>query len=318
MISRNSADDLEKLYPDLPRGRTYVTRVGVAPVFTRPSADECDRFRSAHALQRKRYVVMVGERLGYGGYKNGALAFRALAELPDDKSLVLICVGGRREIEPQLRQLAPRLDVRRLALDDAELCACYAGAHALLFPSKYEGFGMPPLEAMACGTPAIVCRNSSLPEVVGDAAVYVDENDPSDMSNAILKLYDPDLRSDLVARGMKQAALFTFTKMADELAAALTETHERLKAGEIERPSATWTELRAYQQCCQANGFDIDMVEGWGGHGQQAARIHVSSRPELDQALQTIADMRKSPFWKAREAAVRILRKTGLRGTRAG
>jgi glycosyltransferase involved in cell wall biosynthesis len=318
MISRNSADDLEKLYPDLPRGRTYVTKVGVAPVFTRPSDDECDRFRSAHALQRKRYVVMVGERLGYGGYKNGALAFRALAELPDDKSLVLICVGGRRDIEPQLRQLAPRLDVRRLALDDAELCACYAGAHALLFPSKYEGFGMPPLEAMACGTPAIVCRNSSLPEVVGDAAIYVDENDPADMSNAIVRLFEPDLRADLIARGMKQAAQFTFTKMADELAAALTETHERLKAGEIERPSAIWTELRAYQQCCQTNGFDIDLALSKGGRGQQAARIHVSSRPELDQALQTIADMRKSPFWKAREVAVRILKKTGMRRARGG
>jgi hypothetical protein len=138
------------------------------------------------------------------------------------------------------------------------------------------------------------------------------------MSNAIVRLFEPDLRADLIARGMKQAAQFTFTKMADELAAALTETHERLKAGEIERPSAIWTELRAYQQCCQTNGFDIDLALSKGGRGQQAARIHVSSRPELDQALQTIADMRNSPFWKAREVAIRILKKTGLRRNRTG
>ena len=77
---------------------------------------------------------MVGERVGFCGYKNGALAFRALARLPKDKSMVLVCVGGSQEIERNCGSWRPQLDVRRLGLDDAELCAAYAGAHALLYP----------------------------------------------------------------------------------------------------------------------------------------------------------------------------------------
>ena len=188
MISRNSAEDLERLYPNLPRGRTFVTKVGAAPVFTGPNSEQVNAFPVAHRLQDQDYVLMVGERVGYGGYKNGTLAFRALADLPQDKSLILVCVGGRPDVEPELRDLAPKLDVRNLELDDEQLCAAYAGAHALLYPSKYEGFGMPPLESMACGTPPIVCNNSSLPEVVGSAALFVDENDPKDLTRAILSL----------------------------------------------------------------------------------------------------------------------------------
>ena len=209
-----------------------------------------------------------------------------------------------------------RLDVRRLALDDTDLRAAYAGAHALLYPSKYEGFGMPPVESMACGTPAIVCRNSSLPEVVGDAALYVDENDPTDMADAIMKLYDPGLRADLVERGLRQAARFTFASTAQELARALVETHERLQAGDIPRPSAAWTELRGFQQGSQTRGIDIDATQAQEEPSVEAAPIAIAPcgrSGELDQALETIASMRNSPFWKARELAVGMLRKTGLR-----
>jgi glycosyltransferase involved in cell wall biosynthesis len=289
MISRNSAEDLERLYPNLPRGRTFVTKAGVAPVFTPPAPEQVNAFRVAHRLQDQNYVLMVGERVGYGGYKNGTLAFRALADLPRDKSLVLVCVGGRPDIEPQLRDLAPELDVRTLELDDEQLCAAYAGAHALLYPSKYEGFGMPPLESMACGTPPIVCDNSSLPEVVGDAALFVNENDPKDLTRAILSLHEPALRDDLISRGLKRAMLFSFAKMAKDMAAALVETYSRIERGEIPLPTSAWTELRNFQRSCQATG------------------------PQLQRALEAIAAMRNSPFWRARESAVNVLRKVGLR-----
>jgi hypothetical protein len=132
MISRNSANDLEKTHPFIASGSTYVTHCGVDPSFTRPADDDVNAFRRRHGLDRNAYVVMVGDRTGYGGYKNGSLAFRALAQLHDDYPLVLVCIGGEQDIEPQLRELAPRLDVRRLALSDADLRAAYAGAHALL------------------------------------------------------------------------------------------------------------------------------------------------------------------------------------------
>ena len=171
--------------------------------------------------------------------------------MPASCPLALICVGGRQDIEPEFREIAPQLDARRLSLDDVELVAAYAGAHCLLYPSKYEGFGMPPLEAMACGAPAIVCRNSSLPEVVGDAAVFVDENDPAAMVKALLSLFDPTIRANLIAKGQAQAAKFTFARMAKVIADAFMDTHQKLEKSEIARPGAGWGEFRRFQRSQQ-------------------------------------------------------------------
>jgi glycosyltransferase involved in cell wall biosynthesis len=320
MISRNSAKDLKTVYPSITGGSTYVTFCAIDRCFTRPADGEVEAFRQRHGLGRDAYVLMVGERLGYGGYKNGSLAFRALADLPADNPLVLVCVGGHQEIEAEFRELAPGLDVRRLALDDAELRAGYGGAHALLYPSKYEGFGMPPLEAMACGTPAIVCRNSSLPEVIGEAALYVDENDPTEMTDAIVKLFDPAVRTDLIARGLRQATQFSFARTARELAKALVETHERRRAGPVPGPAASWTELRAFQRDCQQHRqvycSDVDPAPAAEQPGVEVVPVPVApvaERGELERAMHTIESMRNSPFWQARELAVRTLRKVGLR-----
>jgi glycosyltransferase involved in cell wall biosynthesis len=314
MISKSSAKDLECTYPSVASGSTYVTYCGVAPAFTNPDDASVRAFRVRHRLARQPYALMVGERLGYGGYKNAALAFRALAALPREQRLALICVGGSAEIEADLRKLAPDVPMRRLDLDDTELRAAYAGAHALLYPSKYEGFGMPPIESMACGTPVIVCRNSSLPEVVGDAGLYVDEDDPAAMADAIVRLYDPVLRADLVGRGLKQAAQFTFARMAKELADAFVDTCHRLRVGEIRRPSEAWTELRGFQHGCQARGISVDVPRRVhdAGDGAFASIAELTNRPELEDALRTIAAMRSSPFWKARERILRVLRLTGL------
>ena len=235
---------------------------------------------------------MVGERFGFGGYKNGALAFRALAAMPGDTCPILVCVGGQKDIEAPLRDLAPRVDVRRLTLDDSELRAAYGGALALLYPSKYEGFGMPPIESMACGTPAIVCRNSSLPEVVGDAALFVDENDPAELAAAILKLEDPATRADLVERGSRQAATFTFAAMADATAKALLETHRRVTEGRAPRPNPIWTELRGFQQGCQAMNVGVSVAEQSGD--ATASAIRFVAGPALEEALRTIENMRLS------------------------
>ncbi len=309
MISQNSATDLERSYPELTRGGTYVTHVGVDPAFTRPSPDAIAAFRSRQDLAHKPYLLMVGERIGHGGYKNGALAFRAIAELPVNFA-TLVCIGGHQEIEPELRRLAPKHDIRRLSLADQELRLAYAGAHALLYPSKYEGFGMPPLEAMACGAPAIVCRNSSLPEVVDDTALFVAEDDPLEMVKAIERLFDPAVRAQLMARGELQAKKFTFEKMAKTLAAALVETHQKLLAGKIAQPSAAWAEMRTFQKACQLHGLHV--------HGQGAKRpvslgTGIGLGSELDRLATELASMRKSPFWKARELTIGALKKAGLR-----
>jgi glycosyltransferase involved in cell wall biosynthesis len=314
MVSRNSADDLEDLYPVVSQGSTYVSHNGVAPAFFRPRPDQIAAFRAKHGLAFRSYVLMVGERLGYGGYKNGGLVFKALGSMPDNKAPTLICVGGHQEIEAELRELAPRLDVRRLALNDEELRACYGGAHALVYPSRYEGFGMPPVEAMACGAPAIVCRNSSLPEVVGDAAIFVDEDDPADLVRAIDQLLEESYRTTLVANGQKQARQFTFAATASKLQAALVETHARVSGIWTKRTAAAWEEMRqlqAAEQSVRALGQDA------GGSMTVAFSAGSASllkeRANLEHTLAELRSMRSSPFWKARELSVRLLQKLKLR-----
>jgi glycosyltransferase involved in cell wall biosynthesis len=98
---------------------------------------------------------------------------------------------------------------------DADLPALMSGAVAFVYPSLHEGFGLPPLEAMACGTPVITSNRSSLPEVVGDAGVFVNPEDRAALADAMARVVDErPLREDLRERGLKQAERFSWEETA--------------------------------------------------------------------------------------------------------
>lgn len=104
---------------------------------------------------------------------------------------------------------------------DPDLAAIYSDAMAFVFPSLYEGFGLPPLEAMQCGTPVISSNSSSLPEVVGEAGVLVPPTDSEALSQAIIRLHaSPELRRDLSQRGEARARLFSWDRCCQETLAA--------------------------------------------------------------------------------------------------
>lgn len=111
-------------------------------------------------------------------------------------------------------------------VDDADLPALYRNAELFVFPSLYEGFGLPVLEAMASGVPVVCSDSSSLPEVVGDAALLVDPRDPSAMAAAIAEVtHTPSLRHALVRRGLSRASQFTWEQAGQELLQAFEELH---------------------------------------------------------------------------------------------
>jgi glycosyltransferase involved in cell wall biosynthesis len=103
-------------------------------------------------------------------------------------------------------------------VSDATIKALYRSALCLVFPSRYEGFGLPPLEAMACGCPVIVSRAASMPEICGDAALYCDPDRPDTVAASIrLIMTDPVLRAKLIASGRERAQLFSWERSASTL-----------------------------------------------------------------------------------------------------
>ena len=107
----------------------------------------------------------------------------------------------------------------------AELPALYAGAIAFVYPSIYEGFGLPPLEAISCGTAVITSNNSSLPEVVGDAALLIEPEASDDIASAMLKIVtDVSLRGTLRQRGLERAKIFDWRITAERTLDVYTKT----------------------------------------------------------------------------------------------
>ena len=163
------------------------------------------------------YVLSIGR---IEPRKNQLTALEAVERLP---GVLLVCAGAIHD-----EAMAARLDAsprcRLLGrVSDAERDLLYRHAEALLFPSLYEGFGIPVLEAMRQGLPVVATRTSSLPEVGGEAAIYVlDARDSESMAAAIRQLReDPALRKRLVAAGRRQAALFTWDRCAAGVADAV-------------------------------------------------------------------------------------------------
>jgi glycosyltransferase involved in cell wall biosynthesis len=164
---------------------------------------------------------MVGHR---SNYKNGMAALRAFLEFSSRENNfrfgLVVCGGGKLDAEE--RRLISNSGLQNRVIcttaNDEKLAALYSHATALLYPSLYEGFGLPVLEAMACGCPVITSNISSLPEVGGPACLYVNPKNPTEMADTMQRLCDDlDLRS-----GLKQAGYLQSNRFSWELCARAT------------------------------------------------------------------------------------------------
>ncbi|OAN37084.1 glycosyl transferase family 1 [Chloroflexus islandicus] len=210
----------------IPSERVIVTPNAARSHFHPPAPAAIEQLRARHGLP-ERFVLYVGT---LEPRKNLTTLLEAFALVSQSVPDVPLLIGGGKgwmyePIFARLEQLNLRDRVKFAGyIPEEELPLWYAAATVFVFPSIYEGFGMPPLEAMACGTPVITSNTSSLPEVVGDAGLMVAPTDPIALAEAIRRvLVDADLRAELRQRGLARARRFSWADTAAKTLAAYRE-----------------------------------------------------------------------------------------------
>jgi glycosyltransferase involved in cell wall biosynthesis len=199
----------------VPAEKVTVIYSGVGERFRPHSADEIAAVRIKLALPQ-RYILCVGS---LEPRKNLARLLQAWQQVqPRLDGLSLVLVGAKSHVFRDIGMNQPPPDVHLAGyLDDEHLPAVYSGAESFIYPSIYEGFGLPVIEAMASGVPVITSGVTALPEVAGDAAVYVDPMDVDSIAAGIQRVADdPRLRAELTARGRLRAAQFDWQRTAQE------------------------------------------------------------------------------------------------------
>lgn len=220
--------ELQRYYPAVPRACVRVVYPGYAPQFTAAPQLDDDSVRRRHALPEA-YVLTVSS---IHPRKNIISLLRAYEILKAGSidTLPLVIVGQRYWGSQALAARAQALGVRLLGyIPQADLPAIYRGAHSMVYPSLYEGFGLPPLEAMASGVPVVCGDNTSLPEVVGasaaqssPAALMVDVRKPEAIAAALARLFaGRDCCESLRAAGLARARAFSWDRTAAGLISAL-------------------------------------------------------------------------------------------------
>jgi len=215
--SRNTKKDILNIYPKIPEERVSV----VYNALSLRSYRECMSFeyiadKYSLDIRPGEYLLFVGLR---GGYKN----FRLIQELlENDRSyrhLVFVCVGGEKD--DQLQRILEAKGLSRNfkllgPVQDNVLLALYQNALALVYPSLYEGFGLPILEAMANGCPVLCSNTSCLPEVAGEAAIYFDPYSAESLGEAIAELLRRE-KAAIIAKGLENIKRFSWEKSTKTL-----------------------------------------------------------------------------------------------------
>lgn len=217
-ISERTRQDLIRIY-GLDPARVIVAPCGVDPAYCPSPADpaESEALKARYHLP-ERFILYLGT---LEPRKNLPHLIRAYALARQSAALPkLVLAGGRGWYDEPIDRAIAESGVQEEIVvtgyfPGPDLPALYRAAEAFVYPSLYEGFGLPPLEAMACGTPVIVSNASSLPEVVGDAGIQIPPEDEQSLADALAEVaHNDSLREDLRHRGLAQAARFTWERTA--------------------------------------------------------------------------------------------------------
>jgi glycosyltransferase involved in cell wall biosynthesis len=210
--SCSTEKDLNDYFPDC-RGKTEVIYNGISTNFRTVDIEEKKDFIGRN--NPGKYILFVGNNKPHKNINGLIGAFLEIKKEYGDFKLVIISSGFKLEDIPVSDNI--RRDIIIISgVSEEELIMYYNCAHMLVLPSFYEGFGLPVIEAMACGCPVVASDTSSMPELGGDAAIYVNPNNESSIADGMIKLIkDDNLRGSLVGKGFERAAAFTWTKTAE-------------------------------------------------------------------------------------------------------
>lgn len=220
-------DILEEFSRDHLEDKITVIPNGISDQFQPLPVEEVRQFKQSHGLGR--FILFVGNR---APHKNLNRLLKAWSRLETEITGIELVIAGKKMSTPDEVDLSikeAKLQAVRTweQVSDHELLRLYCGAEALVVPSLYEGFGLPPLEAMACGTPVVVSNRSAMPEVVGDSGIYVDPYDVDDIAHGILKvLRNSELHQQLSLKGRKRAAMFSWENTARQTLAVYQTAFE--------------------------------------------------------------------------------------------
>ncbi len=216
--SNSTAHDLVRL-AGVDSGRIHVVPLGVSEAFVPADPEAIDKVRANYGTGQRRYVLAVG---AFDPRKRIDLLASAAAQLRRHHDVDLVIAGAQGAFEGRVRAALAACGVDAHThhlgyVPQDDLIALYGGAECLLFTSEYEGFGLPPLEAMACGTPVAMFDNSSLREIAGEAAMVVADGDAPALGEAAARLLsDPAEQCHRRQRGTSWAKAFTWRRTAGE------------------------------------------------------------------------------------------------------
>ena len=214
-VSENSKKDIVR-FLNVPDNKVHTVYNGVRESFVNKSNEQPKEVIKKKYGIPGNFVLFVGNEKPHKNAANAIKAFNLFSETSNLKYSFLMLGVSREYIENILERKLPDNFVSFNEINnDVDLVFLYQASSLLLCPSFYEGFGFPLLEGMACGVPVVTSDNSSIPEVVGDAALFVDPDNIRQISEAISRvLSDKNLREDLIQKGIKRSRNFTLSQAA--------------------------------------------------------------------------------------------------------
>lgn len=219
-VSQSTKSDIVEKY-NFPAGKIKIIYSGISKSIFRPQEDELKLFKNKNNLPDE-FILFIGKLEPRKNISGLIKAFNLLKGMPEFEKLNLVIAGSKGWLYKNIYREAEKSPHRKNIIfrnyfKDEDRKFYYSLASVFVYPSFFEGFGFPPLEAMVCETPVVTSFNSSLPEVVGDSGILVDPHNAVDISEAIKNiLTNPSMKKMLIKKGLQRAENFTWEKCAKE------------------------------------------------------------------------------------------------------